>query len=399
MNNSPQPTPPCSLTRRRFLHQGTVFGAALAAGPAILRATETTPPARRIKVGVIGCGSVSRMYFPNLAASPFVELVGTCDIIPERARQAAEKFGVPHHYPHIDQMLAGAPFELLVNLTDMQEHEHLNRQAIEAGKNIWSEKPIANSLAAGQELLALSRDKGLRLWGAPTVVQSPQFAFMAKAIAEGKLGRLASAHASYGHLGPDWSEFFYSKGGGSLPDLGVYNLTFLTGLLGPARSVTAMTSVVTPKRTIQGKGEMEVVAEDNAMVLLDHGNGVISHIECGFNYFNPNDHAYAGQDHHTLGVTGRSGVMKLAGYDWGPHGVDLATAGEPAFKRHAADKGGYTWECGAALCAECLATGNEPLFTPEHALHVVEIITAARESQTAGKHVKLTSTFKWPVVG
>ena len=142
---------------------------------------------------------------------------------------------------------------------------------------------------------------------------------------------------------------------------------------------------------------MEVVAEDNAMVLLDHGNGVLSHIECGFNYFNPDDHAYTGQSHHTLGVTGRSGVMKLAGYDWGPHGVDLATAADPGFKRHAADKGGYTWEGGAALCAECLATGNAPLFTPEHALHVLEIITAARESQAAGKHVKLTSTFKWPL--
>jgi predicted dehydrogenase len=398
MSTSPQPPSPSSVTRRRFLHQGAVFGAAIAARPAILRAAEATPPARRIKVGVIGCGSVSRMYFPNLAASPFVELVSACDIIQERAKSAAEKFAIPHHYPDLDRMLGGAPFELLVNLTDMQEHERINRRALEAGKHIWSEKPIANSLAAGQELLKLARKNGLRLWGAPSVVQSPQFAFMAKTLAADTLGRVAAAHASYGHLGPDWAEFFYSKGGGSLPDLGVYNLTFLTGLLGPARAVTAMTSIVTPKRNIQGKGEMEVVAEDNAMVLLDHGNGVISHIECGFNYFNPKDHAYTGQDHHTLGVTGRSGVMKLAGYDWGPHGVDLATAGESEFKRHSADKGGYTWECGAALCAECLATGNEPLFTPEHALHVVEIITGARESQAAGKHVKLTSTFKWPVV-
>ena len=398
MRTSPQPPAPFALTRRRFLHQGTVFGAAVAAGPAILHAAATTPSDRRIKVGVIGCGSVSRMYLPNLAGSPLVELVSTCDIIPERANQAAEKFAIPHHYPDIDRMLAGAPFELLVNLTDMQEHERLNRRAIGAGKHIWSEKPIANSLAVGQELLALSRDQGLRLWGAPTVVQSPQFAFMAKTLAAGTLDKVAAAHASYGHLGPGRAQFFYSKGGGSLPDLGVYNLTFLTGLLGPARAVTAMTSIVTPQRTIQGTGEMEVVAEDNAMVLLDHGDGVISHIECGFNYFNPKDHAYTGQDHHTLGVTGRGGVMKLAGYDWSPHGVDLATAGEPGFKRHAADKGGYTWECGATLCAECLATGNEPLFTPEHALHVVEIITGARLSQETGRHIPLKSTFKWPVV-
>lgn len=392
-------TTPSRIHRRRFLHRSAAVGAAVAAGPLLARAAGPATPACRIKVGVVGCGSVSRMYLPNLATSPFVELVCTCDIIPERAAAAAEEFAIPHHYPDIQQMLAAAPFELLVNLTDMQEHERLNRLAIDAGRHVCSEKPIANSLAGGCELLELARGKGLRLWGAPTVVQSPQFAFMAKALAAGTLGPVAAAHASYGHLGPGWAEFFYAEGGGSLPDLGVYNLTFLTGLLGPARTVTAMTSIVTPKRIIQGKGEMEVVAEDNAMVLLDHGNGVISHIACGFNYFNPRDHAYTGQSHHTLTVTGRGGVMKLAGYDWGPHGVDLATAGDPGFKRHAADKGGYTWECGAALCAECLATGREPLFTPEHALHVVEIITNARESQLSGKHVSLTSTFKWPVVG
>jgi predicted dehydrogenase len=384
------------MNRRAFGKSTLLAGAALATGAAGAFGAESS--ARPIRTGVIGCGSVSRMYFPHLTACPFVELVSACDIMPERAEAAAEKFRIPHHYADIAGLLGGAPFDLLVNLTDMQEHEHLNRQAIEAGKHVWSEKPIANSLAAGQELLALSRKKGLRLWGAPTVVQSSQFAFMAKTLAAGTLGRVAAAHASYGHLGPDWAEFFYTQGGGSLPDLGVYNLTFFTGLLGPARSVAAMTSIVTPKRTIQGKGELTVTEEDNAMVLLDHGSGVLSHIECGFNYFNPEDHAYTGQDHHTLSVTGRKGLMKLAGYDWGPHGVDLATAQAPKFKRHADAKHDYVWENGASLCAECLATGKEPLFTPEHALHVVEIIAAARASQETGRHIKLTSTFKWPLV-
>ena len=117
--------------------------------------------------------------------------------------------------------------------------------AIGAGKHVWSEKPIANSLAAGEELLALAKARGVRVWGAPTVVNSPQYAFMAKAIAEGKLGRVSCAHASYGHLGPGWSAFFYEAGGGSMPDLGVYNLTTLTGLLGPARSVNATIVAIT----------------------------------------------------------------------------------------------------------------------------------------------------------
>src|SRR5436190_15284212 len=164
-------------------------------------------------------------------------------------------------------MLAGEPFDFMITLTDMQEHEHLNRQALEAGKHVWSEKPIANTLAAGQELLRLAKQKGVRLWGAPITVQSPQFAFMAKQLAGGKLGRIAAAHADYGHEGPGWSAFFYEKGGGSMPELGVYNLTSLTGLLGPVKNVTAMVSIVTPERTVSDKGRIEVTEEDNAMVL------------------------------------------------------------------------------------------------------------------------------------
>src|SRR5262249_55981368 len=149
-------------------------------------------------------------------------------------------------------------------------------------KHVWSEKPLANSLTAGQALIAAAKKKGVKLWGAPAMVVSAQFAFMAKTLAAGKLGRIAAAHAEYGHTGPDWAAFFYEKGGGSFPDLAVYNLTTLTGLLGPAKEVVAMTSIITPTRKIHGKGQIKVTAEDNAMVLMDHGKGVISHVQSGF---------------------------------------------------------------------------------------------------------------------
>jgi predicted dehydrogenase len=281
----------------------------------------------------------------------------------------------------------------------MQEHERLNRQAIEAGRHVWSEKPIANTYAAGMELLALARKKGLRLWGAPVVVSSPQFEFMSRTLASGALGRLASAHADYGHTGPSWSAFFYQVGGGSMPDLGVYNLTSLTGLLGPAKSVVAMTSIVTPTRTIDVKGEIEVTEEDNAMVVLDHGQGVISNVQCGFNFFNPHGHQGSQETRHTIAIYGSKGSMGLVGYDWEPLGVDLATESDPQWKRHVTDAQGYVWQQGASMICECLATGKEPLVTPEHALHVVDIICASRESQKTGRRIPLTSSFQWPVMG
>jgi predicted dehydrogenase len=183
-----------------------------------------------------------------------------------------------------------------------------------------------------------------------------------------------------------------------LPDLGVYNLTTLTGLHGPARSVVAMTSVVTPTRKIVSRGEIRVVAEDNAMVLIDHGQGVISHVQCGFNYFNPHGHEGRHETRHTVSIVGTQGSMGLVGYDWEPLGVDLATAEKPGFERSVTDKCGYVWQQGASVVAECLATGRETRVTPEQALHVLEIITAARESQSSGRRIAMKSTFPWPVV-
>jgi predicted dehydrogenase len=240
------------LTRRAFTKSTMIAGAALASGAWPISGADAEP--RRVRVGLIGCGSVSGQYLPQLKKCPYAEVVSVCDRKPERAKRRAEQFGVANSYPSIDAMLNGVPFDFLIDTTDMQEHEGINRRALEAGKHVWSEKPIANTLGAGQELLRLARAKNLRLWGAPITVQSPQFAFMAKRLAEGKLGRVAAAHADYGHEGPDWSAFFYEKLGGSMPDLAVYNLTSLTGLLGPARNVMAMLSIVTAERTVQDKG-------------------------------------------------------------------------------------------------------------------------------------------------
>ena len=393
---SPTPTP-SPVSRRQFAKTTLMTAGGLALGPldVVLKAAETGN--RRIRTAVIGCGSVSNQYLPVLKRCPFVELVSVCDIRPERARRQSEAYGVPNHYPHIEALLAGAPFEFLIDLTDMQAHEAVNRRAIQAGKHVWSEKPIANSLKAGQELLRMARQRGLRLWGAPITVQSPQFAFMARKVASGELGRIAAAHAFYGHEGPDWSSFFYEKGGGSLPDLAVYNLTSLTGLLGPVRRVTALLSIVTPERTIHEKGRIRVTEEDNAMVLLDHGRGVISHVQSGFNYFNPHGHDGSGEKRHTIQVTGSRGYVGLVGYDWAPQAVEWATMDRPQLLKESTDSGGYLWQQGAALAAECLATGKELLATPEQALHVLEIITAARASSATGRTIGLKSSFRWPL--
>ncbi len=384
-----------TISRQEFLQRTTMAGAAL-----LLSSLEGFAffENKKLKLGVIGCGSVSTQYLPHLSKASFIEIVSVCDIIPDRAVTRAKEYNVPNHYAHIDKMLAGPKFDLLVNLTDMQEHGRLNKQALLAGRNVWSEKPMANTYADGKALLDLAKSKKLRIWGAPAVVNSPQFAFMSKTLREGKLGKVSSAHAHYGHTGPTWSAFFYEKDGGSLPDLGVYNLATLTGLLGPAQSVMAMTSIITPERTVDNKGKIKVEAEDNAMVLMDHGNGVISHVQCGFNYFDPYGHEGKGQEKPTIQLWGSHGNMSLVGYDWSPHGVDLVTHDHETAQRFVPDPETYVWQEGATVISQSLINGTEPLIAAEHALHVLEIIEAARKSGDTGKRISLVSKFKWPVV-
>ena len=382
------------MTRKNFLKQTSALGAAV-----LLGTIETQAADKKIRVGLIGCGSVSNMYLPHLSKSAYVEIVSTCDIVPDRAKAAAEKYKIHNHYAHIDLMLAGAKFDLLVNLTNMQEHGRLNRLAILKGINVWSEKPLANTYNEGKALLALAKQKNVKIWGAPAVVNSPQFAFMAKAINEGKIGKVAAAHAHYGHLGPTWSAFFYEQGGGSLPDLGVYNLATLSGLLGPVKEVVAMTNVITPTRNVDDKGQIKVIAEDNAMVIMKHASGALSHVQCGFNYFDPYGHEGHGQEKPTISIVGTKGSMHLVGYDWKPFGVDMATIDDEKGQRYATDSGTYVWEQGASVIAESMAKGTEPLINAEHALHVLEIIEAARASQATGKRILLESVFRWPVVG
>lgn len=387
-----------SINRQEFLRYMGLIGAASILSPFVGTANVLTAN-KKVKVGIIGCGSVSTQYLPHLSRADHVELVSTCDIIPERASAAAKKYGLANHYPSIEKLLAGVPFDLLVNLTDMQEHGRLNRMALEAGKHVWSEKPMANTYDEGRALLDLAKQKSVRFWGAPAVVNSPQFAFMAKAINEGKLGTLAAAHAHYGHLGPHWSAFFYEKNGGSMPDLAVYNIATLTGLIGPVRSVVAMLNIVTPTRKVDNRtGPVKVEAEDNAMILMEHQNGTLSHVQSGFNYFDPYGHEGAGQTKPTVSLWGTQGNMHLIGYDWAPFGVDMATAADEKTTRHVTDAAGYVWQEGATVVARSLQTGDNTLIAAEHALHVLEIIEAARESQASGKRVNLKSTFKWPVV-
>jgi len=384
------------MNRAAFLQNTALAGAAVLLSSLESFAKEHS---KIINVAIVGCGSVSNRYIPHLQSSSLVKIVGLCDIIHERALGQNKQYNVGAlTFSSIEDLLKGIDFDLMLTLTDMQMHGALNRKALMAGKNVWSEKPLANTYEEGKQLVDLAKAKNIRIWGAPAVVTSPQFEFMSKTIQSGKLGKLASAHGQYGHTGPTWSSFFYEPLGGSMPDLGVYNMATLTGLLGPAKSVMAMTSIVNKNREIDNKGIIEVKEEDNAHILLEHENGIISHIMCGFNYFDPFGHEAKNQTLHSIQIFGDKGNMRLIGYDWEPKSVVLDTSWTNPPETHVTDDQGYQWQEGATKIATSLSTNIEPKIHVLHSLHVLEIIEAARKSSKEGIKVALRSAFPWPMV-
>jgi predicted dehydrogenase len=391
-----------TLDRREFLKETVVLSASLGAASGLL-AAESSPlassfPGGKIRVGEIGCGSVSGSYLPHLTSQPFIEVVSVCDIKIERAKKRAQQFKVPNIYPNIDEMLMGEPFDLLVNTTSMPSHYPVNKKALQARRHVWSEKPMALEVALGKELIDLAKKNGVHIWVAPTCVTSPQFKFMVETMNSGKIGKVTAGHGTYGHGGPGWSGWFYQKGGGSLYDLGVYNVTTFTGLFGPVKEVVGMTAVLNETRKVEDLGEVKVEADENTMLIMNHGNGVLSHVQTGFVYFDGERLAGEGRQLYTIDVTGTKGTMHMQGWDWGPGGVDVASQGDAVLETFCKDPGKYNWVGGATYVAESLLTSKPSLMTPEHGLHVLEIMNACHESQRTGRRISIETTFKWPII-
>ncbi|MBP3962672.1 Gfo/Idh/MocA family protein [Paenibacillus lignilyticus] len=343
-----------------------------------------------IKVAIVGCGHIAGAYVRSIQQSPYSQIVAVCDNRIEHAADFATKNGIRGIYGDFAQMLRDEAIDLLVNITPPYLHGELNRQALKAGVNVWSEKPIATEMSVAQELLALAKEHGLGIWSAPITPLSPSFQYMAERIADGSLGIVNAAHGISGHSVPLWDAWFYREGGGTLFDIGVYTITTLTGLLGPAKSVTAMAGIVISERLVKGEKVMAEV-EDNAALVLDHGNACYSVIQCGFTY-------RAQQDDWTIQVIGTEGSMAMEGYDWEPKGVRVFTSKESAWTRQATDQGDYEMVGGAVYIIDCLANGKEPILHADHPVHVLEIMLAAKESARTGARIAIHSSFSWPLI-
>lgn len=211
--------------------------------------------ADKVKIGIIGCGGICSGYADRLVHSEIVEIAACADIIPEKAIQMAETFGIPKSCT-VRELLEDPGIEIVLNLTTPDAHLEINTAALNAGKHVYTEKPVALTLEETESVFELAKGKGLRVGCAPETILGRQIRTAKKAIEDDVAGKITAGAISLatpmfrfelwypepGHL--------FQPGGGPLWDTGVYYFTALVYLLGNVKRVTAFAHRSSDKRTV-----------------------------------------------------------------------------------------------------------------------------------------------------
>ena len=195
-----------------------------------------------MNVGMVGVGCISGIYLKNLhEVFHELRLVAVCDLIRERAEKAQKDYAIPKLYDTMEELFNDPEIDIVLNLTRPYQHYEVSKAALLAGKHVYSEKPLGADLAEGEELVALAKEKGLIIGGAPDTFMGAGIQTCRKLIDDGIVGDVIGGRcvmASHGvetwHPDPD---FYYQRGGGPLLDMGPYYITALINLLGGIRSV------------------------------------------------------------------------------------------------------------------------------------------------------------------
>ena len=344
-----------------------------------------------LRVAIVGCGNISGPYGATAAAYPSVEIVGATDI--DRALSAAfvERFGGVD-YPSLAALLADPAVDAVVNLTSHGIHGEVTAAALRAGKHVHSEKPMAGSYAEARSLVELADANGVRLSCSPITFMGDAQETAWNLLADGTIGtvRVVYAEVNWGRI-ETWHprpEPFYAIG--PMADVGVYPLTILTAIFGPARRVTAHGRIVFPDRVTVSGEPFTVGAPDFGVALIELADGTLVRLTTSF---------YVGHQSKQCGIEfhGDTGSLFISSWQDFDAAVELAPFGgayEPvavpaAFR-------GVDWGRALAELAAAIAERRPHRATGAHAAHVVEILDAVETSRRDGGTVEVTSTFTAP---
>jgi predicted dehydrogenase len=350
-----------------------------------------------VKVGVIGCGNISSTYLRLIPTFEALELVACADMLEERARAKAAEFKVPNAYS-VAELLADPTIDIVVNLTTPPAHADIGIAALEAGKHVYNEKPLAVSREDGQRMVELAQAKGLLLGGAPDTFMGAGIQTARKLLDDGAIGAPVAATAfmtNHGHESwhPD-PTFYYQAGGGPMFDMGPYYLTALIALLGPVRRVTGSTRISFAERVItsQPKAGTTIAVQVPTHVVggLDFECGAVVTIMTSFDVW--------AADLPRLEIYGAEGTLSVPDPNTFCGPVRIYRAAERAWREaplthsYAANSRGI----GVADMAYAARSGRPHRAHGDLAYHVLDIMHAIHEASDQGRHVVLSSTCARP---
>jgi predicted dehydrogenase len=361
-----------------------------------------------IQFGIIGCGDVAmRTYIPALEKlTARATVAATFDPIQERAAAAACHFPGAIAYTTYEAFLNHPGLDGVFNLTPAPFHRDTSTKALDRGLHVFTEKPIAATIEDAQALIAYAKEKERLLLSAPAVMATLRFRWLKKVVESGRLGRLTLATAQMANMGPaGWRAYtgdpavFYKANVGPVLDIGVYSLHGITGLFGPAKRVQAMGGITIPERDVLiprlAGQKIAVESNDHMMIHLDFG-GAFAQILASF--------AVPASKAPAMEIHGSEGTISIAMEHWynaeGPVDImlrDNSLLGIQGWLNGVASpealNGGHLIGAGPEHFVDCLLGEAEPLLTPEHATHILEIILKAERSAKEGRALDLETTF------
>ena len=348
--------------------------------------------ANKLRVAIVGCGNIAGPYAKTMQPFEQIELVGAADIDPQRAQDFVTTYGGTA-YPSLEALLADDQVDAVVNLTIHHAHPAVITQCLEAGKHVHTEKPLAMTYAEARPLVDLAEAKGLRLSSSPITFMGEAQQTAWKVIREGRLGtvRVVYAEVNWGRI-ESWHPApgpFYEVG--ALYDVGVYPLTVLTTIFGPARRVTAYGTVLHPDRVTKEGVPFHIETPDWVVAAVELANGTVVRLTTNF---------YVGQHSKQKGLEfhGDLGSLYLDSWQNFHAAVEFAEYRQP-YEPVTPVKEPYQgteWGRAVAELADALAEDRPQRATGAQAAHVVEICEAITTSLKQGGPVEVTSDFTPP---